>query len=64
MEQMKERVRPMTLLNDDMLVETYQKAVELKLDREFISLLLEEIHRRNLSLPISRGEYAEPQQNY
>lgn len=42
----------MTLLNDDILVETYQKAVELKLDREFISLLLAEINRRKLELPI------------
>ncbi|WP_010271159.1 sporulation histidine kinase inhibitor Sda [Paenibacillus senegalensis] len=42
----------MTLLNDDILVETYQKAVELNLDREFISLLLAEINRRKLELPL------------
>ncbi|WP_213526805.1 sporulation histidine kinase inhibitor Sda [Paenibacillus sp. J31TS4] len=40
----------MPFLSDDMLLETYDKAIELRLDSDFLDLLLEEIHRRNLVL--------------
>ena len=39
----------MTKLTDDLLIESYFKAIELKLDPEFITLLQLEIHRRKLS---------------
>lgn len=38
----------MGMLTDEMLLESYQMATVLDLDREFIALLLAEIHRRNL----------------
>lgn len=40
----------MTKLSDDLLIESYLKAVELKLDPEFIILIKLEIHRRKLNL--------------
>ena len=36
------------MLTDEMLLDSYHMAVELKLEREFITLLLAEIHKRNL----------------
>lgn len=36
----------MTNLPTEELFESYRKAVELKLDQDFIALLLEEIYRR------------------
>lgn len=38
------------MLTDEMLLESYHLAIELNLEDEFISLLLEEIHRRNLEI--------------
>ncbi|MDR0268274.1 sporulation histidine kinase inhibitor Sda [Paenibacillus sp.] len=38
----------MAILTDEMLLDSYHTAVELMLDREFITLLLAEIHKRNL----------------
>jgi hypothetical protein len=38
---------------DDLLVETYYKAVERKLSTDFLILLLDEITKRNLSLKTS-----------
>jgi developmental checkpoint coupling sporulation initiation to replication initiation len=40
----------MRLLSNDTLMETYFKAVDLKLDKDFIFLLLAEIKRRNLNV--------------
>ncbi|WP_045518499.1 sporulation histidine kinase inhibitor Sda [Neobacillus niacini] len=37
-------------LNDQLLIDIYVEAKELKLDSDFISLLEEEIQRRNLLL--------------
>lgn len=36
------------MLSDEMLLDSYHMAVELKLEREFITLLLAEIQKRNL----------------
>lgn len=41
----------MSTLSDELLVESYYKAVELDLEMEFIHLLLAEIHKRQL--PVS-----------
>lgn len=38
----------MAMLSDEMLLDSYHTAVELMLDRDFIALLLAEIHKRNL----------------
>lgn len=38
----------MAMLTDEMLLESYQMATELHLDRDFIALLLAEIHKRDL----------------
>ncbi|MCT8139643.1 sporulation histidine kinase inhibitor Sda [Anaerobacillus sp. CMMVII] len=38
----------MKSLSDDLLVETYYKALELKLSTDFIMLIKEEIERRSL----------------
>ncbi len=38
----------MAMLTDEMLLESYHMATSLQLDREFIALLLAEIHRRDL----------------
>lgn len=40
----------MALLTNELLLESYQKATELQLDREFIALLLAEIRKRELEL--------------
>ena len=39
----------MTRLPDELLIESYFKAIELRLDSEFINLIKLEIHRRDLS---------------
>ncbi|MNP75015.1 Sporulation inhibitor sda [compost metagenome] len=41
-------VLSMAMLTDEMLLESYHMATSLQLDREFIALLLAEIHRREL----------------
>lgn len=38
----------MRSLSDDLLIETYYKAIELKLSNDFIMLIKEEIERRSL----------------
>lgn len=48
---------PMAMLSDEMLLESYYMATELHLDREFIALLLAEIHRRNLNLQEVPNEF-------
>ncbi|MFO1443380.1 sporulation histidine kinase inhibitor Sda [Bacillus sp. Bva_UNVM-123] len=42
----------MRKLSDELLVESYFKAKELKLSPEFIRLIETEIHRRSLSIKI------------
>ncbi|KOP83524.1 sporulation histidine kinase inhibitor Sda [Cytobacillus solani] len=39
----------MRKLSDELLIESYQKARELKLSPDFIRLIETEIHRRSLS---------------
>jgi len=41
----------MKSISNEILVDSYMKAVDLQLDTEFLDLLLEEIRRRQLSLP-------------
>lgn len=45
----------MKLLSNETLLESYYRAVDLKLDREFINLLLAEIERRKLQVKVNRG---------
>ncbi|MFC5988785.1 sporulation histidine kinase inhibitor Sda [Marinicrinis lubricantis] len=40
----------MKLLSNEALVETYVKAVDLNLERDFIDLLFQEIKRRKLNV--------------
>lgn len=39
----------MRKLSDELLIESYYKAIELKLSSDFINLIKTEIHRRSLS---------------
>lgn len=41
----------MRLLSNEVLLESYYRALDLKLEREFIELLLSEIKRRKLHIP-------------
>lgn len=41
-------VASMAMLTDEMLLDSYHTAVQLMLDRDFIALLLAEIHKREL----------------
>jgi len=45
----------MKLLSNETLLESYYRALDLKLDREFINLLLAEIERRNLQVKVTKG---------
>ncbi|MBN3525502.1 sporulation histidine kinase inhibitor Sda [Paenibacillus apiarius] len=38
----------MALLSDELLMDSYEQAIQLQLDDEFIALLLKEIRRRRL----------------
>jgi len=50
----KERLwREMAMLYDEMLLDSYHKAIELNLERDFIALLLAEIHKRKLGTDVS-----------
>ncbi|MFK7694636.1 sporulation histidine kinase inhibitor Sda [Paenibacillus sp. HJGM_3] len=40
----------MKSLSNEALIDSYLKAIDLKLDRDFISLLLAEIKRRKLNV--------------
>lgn len=42
----------MRKLSDELLIESYYKAIELNLSIEFILLIEKEIHRRSLSTKI------------
>ncbi|MFE5323934.1 sporulation histidine kinase inhibitor Sda [Paenibacillus sp. NPDC056579] len=46
----------MRLMSNEILVDSYFKALNLKLDEEFLELLLAEIKRRKLNLEYYRGE--------
>lgn len=39
------------LLSDELLLEAYQQAIRMQLERDFIYILRAEIKRRNLVLP-------------
>jgi developmental checkpoint coupling sporulation initiation to replication initiation len=39
----------MLKLSDELLIESYHKAIELKLSQDFIRLIKAEIHRRSIS---------------
>ncbi|MDF2722035.1 MAG: Sporulation inhibitor [Paenibacillus sp.] len=41
----------MRTLSNEALVDSYFKAIDLKLDREFVMLLLAEIKRRKINIP-------------
>lgn len=43
----------MWLLSNDLLVDSYYKAVDMKLEQDFIDMLLVEIHRRKLKVKAS-----------
>ncbi len=43
-------MRFMAILSDEMLLDSYHLAVELKLERDFIKLLLAEIKKRKLGI--------------
>lgn len=47
-------VLKMALLTDEMLLDSYRMATELQLEREFIALLLAEIHKRELNVEINQ----------
>ncbi|WP_090775841.1 sporulation histidine kinase inhibitor Sda [Shouchella lonarensis] len=38
----------MHTLSDELLIETYHKAIELELQQDFIDLIHDELHRRSL----------------
>ncbi|MDQ0255299.1 hypothetical protein J2S74_002681 [Evansella vedderi] len=42
----------MDRLSDEMLIETYFLSAKLKLSEEFLTLVLLEIHKRNLQPPV------------
>lgn len=46
----------MRLMSNEVLIDSYFKALNLKLEEEFLELLLEEIRRRKLNLEYYRGE--------
>lgn len=41
------------MLSDEMLLDSYHKAIELDLERDFIAPLLAEIHKRKLGTDVS-----------
>lgn len=40
----------MRLISNEILVDSYFKAIDLKLEQDFVDLLLEEIRRRQINL--------------
>jgi len=52
------RVISMYKLSDETLLESYHKAVSLKLEEAFIELLLTEIRNRNLNVNPNSGSHA------
>ncbi|ALS23470.1 MULTISPECIES: sporulation histidine kinase inhibitor Sda [Paenibacillus] len=49
----------MKLISDEMLVESYFKAIELQLEDEFVALLLDEIRHRQINLDYYRAGEAQ-----
>ena len=47
----------MRKLSDDLLIESYYKARELNLSKDFIRLIETEIHRRSLSIQIKMSSW-------
>ncbi|MEH7472797.1 sporulation histidine kinase inhibitor Sda [Priestia megaterium] len=47
----------MEKLNDQTLLASYFKAIELKLDKDFILILEEELKRRGLSLIVRKDRH-------
>ncbi|WP_155766954.1 sporulation histidine kinase inhibitor Sda [Paenibacillus polymyxa] len=45
----------MAMLTDEMLLDSYQMAIELKLECDFIALLLAEIHKKKVRDEYSRS---------
>jgi len=45
----------MRLINNEVLIDTYFKALDLELEVEFIRLLMDEIRRRKLNLDYDRN---------
>ncbi|WAA10346.1 sporulation histidine kinase inhibitor Sda [Fervidibacillus albus] len=45
----------MKLLSDDLLIESYYKAIKFNLSPEFIRLIEKEIHRRSLDVKIGKS---------
>lgn len=43
----------MRQISDETLIDSYYKALDLRLESDFVDLLLAEIHRRNLKLHVS-----------
>lgn len=50
----------MRILSNEILIESYLRALDLKLEKEFIDLLLKEIKRRKLHVP---AHYSQAQAN-
>lgn len=50
----------MKILSNEVLIDSYLRALDLKLDKEFIELLLNEIKRRKLHIP---HDYSQAQAN-
>ncbi|MBP2002082.1 developmental checkpoint coupling sporulation initiation to replication initiation [Paenibacillus shirakamiensis] len=44
----------MATLTDELLLDSFKRATELKLDRDFLALLLAEIRKRNLNSQLHR----------
>lgn len=56
----KRQVRKMKLLSNEILLDSYLRALDLQLEPEFIDLLLKEIKRRKLHVP---NHYSQAQAN-
>lgn len=48
----------MKVMKDEILIDSYYKALDLKLERDFVELLLAEIKRRKLKLDNSMKQEA------
>lgn len=44
------------LISDETLIDSYYKALQLKLEPDFVDLLLAEIKRRNLKLDVNLND--------
>ncbi|WP_248927799.1 sporulation histidine kinase inhibitor Sda [Paenibacillus hamazuiensis] len=45
----------MRMISNEVLIDSYYKALDLQLDKEFVELLLEEIKRRQLNVEFYPG---------